>query len=371
MAAGIILIAVGFSLVLSANLNDVNIIRGIDPWSDVKPELNAMRSRRVLTHDANLILLKWPHLAPKLANHKKKTGSMSLFLVRFETRNRTERNSELQRVSAYVRYFSKDKLVAALSADDLSMFSATEIFELPSALKMQPELYSAARHRGLSDVHKRTQRLRSRAEERKCAAVQLNVALISTTTEASSIDHEIESLCSESSSVHVNMSLCRLLPVSGSQRKRVIETDECVQHLAAERLAGHPAVTWVEVRAKMRLRNKYATRIVQSKNGSSWTLWEKGLTGEGEVVLKNFDAEISLTHLPSLDNFCFNCLNCFVVSVEVLQVIGVTDTGLDYNSCFFRDESIALPTCMGEGHVQTPGCVNYQHRKIVTYVSFL
>jgi hypothetical protein len=54
-----------------------------------------------------------------------------------------------------------------------------------------------------------------------------------------------------------------------------------------------------------------------------------------------------------------------------LQVIGITDTGLDYNSCFFRDEAVALPICMGEGYVQTPGCVNYQHRKIVSYVSFL
>jgi hypothetical protein len=55
---------------------------------------------------------------------------------------------------------------------------------------------------------------------------------------------------------------------------------------------------------------------------------------------------------------------------EFPQIIGITDTGVDHRSCFFRDEAIALPFCVGVGHVTIPGCINYQHRKIVTYVSF-
>jgi hypothetical protein len=73
----------------------------------------------------------------------------------------------------------------------------------------------------------------------------------------------------------------------------LVETHECVQHLAAYRLASHPAVIWVEIRGTMRLRNKYATRIVQSKNGSSWNLWEKGLKGEGEVIFQNYGVVFS------------------------------------------------------------------------------
>jgi hypothetical protein len=52
-----------------------------------------------------------------------------------------------------------------------------------------------------------------------------------------------------------------------------------------------------------------------------------------------------------------------------VQIIGVTDTGVDYNSCFFNDTSVSLPTCMGVGFVQQAGCINPNHRKIVTYVS--
>jgi hypothetical protein len=275
MAASLILTVVSFSMVLSANVDDVEM-RYVSPW--IETMLHNMRSRRFFTHNASLNLMKRQHMAPTLSA-KKKSTTISLFLVRSENRNRTELYTELQRVSTYVRYFFKDTFVAALSADDVSTWSATEIFELPSAMKIQPELFIADRHGGMSEPHRWGHRIRRSGTESKCAAVQLSVALISTTP---SIEIEIDSLCSESSE-HANMGLCRLKPGSGSLRKRVVDTDECVQHLAAERLASHPLVTWVEIRSAMRLRNKYATRIVQSRNGASRTLWEKGLKGEGEV----------------------------------------------------------------------------------------
>jgi hypothetical protein len=298
MAAGVILTAVGFSLALSENFNDFEMRSvgrwSVGPWSDTK--LHMIRSRRALTHDANVILLKRQHLATTVSTQKENPTLFSLFLVRCDTRNRTEMYAALQLVSTYVRYFSKDKFVAALSAGDLSTLSAAEVFLLPSALKMQPELYM------VSEAHRLGYRNRRSGTEFKCAAVQLNVALISTTTEASLIENEIESLCSESS-LPGNVRLCRLNPGSGSPRKRVVDTDECLQYLAAQQLASHPSVTWVEIRATMRLRNKYATRVVQSKNSSSWTLWEKGLRGEGEVVFFNFDVESASTQLASFDSF--------------------------------------------------------------------
>ena len=48
---------------------------------------------------------------------------------------------------------------------------------------------------------------------------------------------------------------------------------------------------------------------------------------------------------------------------------GASDTGVDTDSCFFRDPSVSLPNCSGYGAVDAPGCVDHAHRKIVTYVS--
>ena len=48
---------------------------------------------------------------------------------------------------------------------------------------------------------------------------------------------------------------------------------------------------------------------------------------------------------------------------------GVSDTGVDTDSCFFHDNNVTLPNCSGYGYVAAPGCINPQHRKIVTYVS--
>jgi hypothetical protein len=113
--------------------------------------------------------------------------------------------------------------------------------------------------------------------------VTLMLVLTSTVDDIPSIEPEIVAFCSEKVSLY--KSLCELVSGPSTRNKLVINTDECLQDLAAQRLAEHPAVTWVEVRAKMRLRNKYATRIIQSDNGSSWTLWDKGLKGNGEVRL--------------------------------------------------------------------------------------
>ena len=44
---------------------------------------------------------------------------------------------------------------------------------------------------------------------------------------------------------------------------------------------------------------------------------------------------------------------------------------MDTESCFFRDDEVPLPVCMGLGLVPTPGCINPAHRKIVTYVRSL
>jgi hypothetical protein len=61
-------------------------------------------------------------------------------------------------------------------------------------------------------------------------------------------------------------------------------------------------------------------------------------------------------------------ITMMMMMMMIIQVIGITDTGLDFNSCFFADPAVPLPTCVGEGFVNTSGAVNPLHRKIVTYV---
>ena len=78
----------------------------------------------------------------------------------------------------------------------------------------------------------------------------------------------------------------------------------------------------------------FATKAIQSWDATSHTVWEHGIKGQG-------------------------------------QVVGIADTGIDYDNCLFRDEAMPTPPrCSGSGHNQTSGCINAQHRKIITYRKF-
>ncbi|EKX54911.1 hypothetical protein GUITHDRAFT_44499, partial [Guillardia theta CCMP2712] len=50
------------------------------------------------------------------------------------------------------------------------------------------------------------------------------------------------------------------------------------------------------------------------------------------------------------------------------EIIGCADTGVDYDSCFFRDSTEQVKTCQGPGALEN--CVNMNHRKIVSYRFF-
>eukprot|EP01065_Artemidia_motanka_P011813 TRINITY_DN1643_c0_g1_i1.p1 TRINITY_DN1643_c0_g1~~TRINITY_DN1643_c0_g1_i1.p1 ORF type:complete len:1077 (+),score=357.25 TRINITY_DN1643_c0_g1_i1:59-3232(+) len=91
---------------------------------------------------------------------------------------------------------------------------------------------------------------------------------------------------------------------------------------AARLLAQRDEVRWVEPQGRRRELNKVATSTVQSEAAHGHPLWDKGITGAG-------------------------------------QVVQVGDTGLDYDSCYFHDsdQSVAF----------WPD-VNLLHRKVVGYV---
>ena len=242
--------------------------------------------RPALIHDTNIVLWRPDAQSFRTFNDYRYHRKQHQFLVRVETKGRAEVLALLQRSSNYVRYIPHDTVLVALTYQEISNLSAlnyvADVFELPSSMKMRPGLQTGIRDTGFSEEF--LQRLvRRRKASGKCEQVTLMLVLISTVDDIPSIEPEIVALCSEK--VPLYKSLCELVSGPSTRNKLVINTDECLRDLAAHRLAEHPAVTWVEVRAKMRLRNKYATRIIQSDNGSSWTLWDKGLKGNGEVRL--------------------------------------------------------------------------------------
>jgi hypothetical protein len=163
-----------------------------------------------------------------------------------------------------------------------SMNSVIGVFELPSRMKLWPQLYNDSSYLRTPDAMIQ-HLIRRRAGLQPCEIIQLNVLLLAAVEDIPFLESEMDALCAETIfGIH---SLCHVVSGSTSRRKLVVDTDECLRDLAAQRLAEHPAVTWVEVRPKMRLRNKYATRLLQSDNGSSWAVWDKGLRGDGEVSM--------------------------------------------------------------------------------------
>jgi hypothetical protein len=252
---------------------------------DQKEALHKLGGRPALVHEENYIFLERPDIPSfRIFNDKSYNRQKHQFLVRVGTKGRAEVLAHLQRSSQYVRYLPHDTILVALTYQEISNVSSlnyvADVFELPSSMKMRPELQKAILDLGASEEFLQ-QSIRRREVSGKCEQIQLMLDLISTVDEDPSVEPEIVALCSEK--VSVNRSLCELVSRANTRNKVVVNTDKCLRDLAAKRLAEHPAVTWVEVQAKMRLRNKYATRIVQSYNGSSWTLWDKGLKGNGEV----------------------------------------------------------------------------------------
>eukprot|EP00286_Rhodomonas_abbreviata_P011836 CAMPEP_0181322966 /NCGR_PEP_ID=MMETSP1101-20121128/19519_1 /TAXON_ID=46948 /ORGANISM="Rhodomonas abbreviata, Strain Caron Lab Isolate" /LENGTH=1141 /DNA_ID=CAMNT_0023430933 /DNA_START=216 /DNA_END=3638 /DNA_ORIENTATION=+ len=113
--------------------------------------------------------------------------------------------------------------------------------------------------------------------------------------------------------------------------KVVIVTDSTREDIIMEWLSVQPLVYWIEERPAFAVKNKFASKAIQSSDGTRTKLWEKGLLGDNEIV-------------------------------------GCADTGLDHDSCFFSDDTEAVEVCEGVGAV--PNCVNMGHRKVVSYRYF-
>lgn len=124
--------------------------------------------------------------------------------------------------------------------------------------------------------------------------------------------------------------------VASSRKVRVLvaRKDNCVANIA-HFLATKEAVTWIERVLPASPKLKYAVSMVQGGYWKSWprAAWSADLRGEGEII-------------------------------------GIGDTGLDYDNCFFRDPiQVSVPLCTA---ATVDLCPNYGqpgqlHRKIDAY----
>jgi hypothetical protein len=235
--------------------------------------LRRLRGRPILVHDANQVELKRSDkvaLRGDLAGHK---GHRLQYIVRTGIAQRAVVHKHLRDITDHVGYVPHDAFSVSLSSKDvdtLLSMEGIEVFDVPLRLKMRRELYRA----GLDE--------RRRDVSAVCLPTQLKLLLTAPVNALPSIHEEMERLCL--GSIPSNASICRIVPGPPSATKLLVNTNACHLSEAAHLLASHPAVTWVEVRDKPKLRNKYATRIAQSSDGTSWTLWAHGLKGDGEVI---------------------------------------------------------------------------------------
>lgn len=105
-----------------------------------------------------------------------------------------------------------------------------------------------------------------------------------------------------------------------SPKKIIIRLHREAAPEALHFLSQQHETSWIEPRERFRLRNKWSKGIIQSGQAFHTPLFDKGLTGAG-------------------------------------QVIGIADTGIDMNLCFFKDSSRPIPV----------NKVDHSHRKVISY----
>ena len=125
-----------------------------------------------------------------------------------------------------------------------------------------------------------------------------------------------------SHTLHIKLSAADVLFDSQLQINTT-DTQSLFTHII-QSIQQHDQVEWIELKAQYKLYNKYAKRVIQSGHKQTTPLYDHGLTGAG-------------------------------------QIIGIGDTGIDYDNCFFYDPNVALPV----------NRLDLNHRKIIYYQTVL
>ena len=206
---------------------------------------------------------------PEMQHHVPAKGG--IFVIRYDNVDQTQLSKMLD-VSKFVQYVSKNTVLVRLAENQLELITRMpgliEIRPLQSLTKISGDLRS---QQGMSASGSARRFLPSNK-------AILHVLVGGITEEKGASD-----LCEESQLQNLT---CRArLATAGT--KVIVDTDEDSKAAVAHALARHPLVTWVEERRQSRLRNKYASGIIQGSESvdiGSRPLWANGLLGDGEII---------------------------------------------------------------------------------------
>jgi hypothetical protein len=245
-------------------------------WHDLSSVLNENERAFSFFNDHSLKLRR-PGVVSNLktsnnANNTQKWGCQ--YIIRIDIQNRENLLAELTPIANIIQYIPYDSILLILPQYELSRVmnftGVLDIFVAPAAMKIHPDLYVASAVR----ASVRPQIIRTDIPRSECPTLNLNVLLVQEVSQQEAI-----ALCQWS-----DTTLCHVQWSPG--RKIVVSTTLCVKDDVVSFLAHQNSVLWIEERFSLTLRNKYASRIVQSNNASAHLLWAKGLMGEGEVKIQ-------------------------------------------------------------------------------------
>jgi subtilisin family serine protease len=147
-----------------------------------------------------------------------------------------------------------------------------------------------------------------------------------------------------------------------SKRKLVFEVagDKIME--TADAISAHPQIKWVEGQAEIKKRQLVETLVLRpdilpadvGRSVNSKDTPERRLNNWAAETLL-FDGSFHLRDDLGLDG--------------AGQIIGVSDSGLDHDSCFFYDEDVPTPTFVTSVFDKDPAdAMNHNHRKILNYL---
>mmetsp|Transcript_60667 Transcript_60667/g.142865 ORF Transcript_60667/g.142865 Transcript_60667/m.142865 type:complete len:1206 (-) Transcript_60667:1091-4708(-) len=263
-----------------------------------------------------------------------------------------------------IQYIPHDAYLATLKRSDVERIGRDDgvvgIFHMPDALKLEPDLYPALDSRtahsypGDAPPGISTPRRQQHVPEDKAEAARQSLrslmgdqvtslhVLVMRRSSAEEKEKLVELIRDQLSktafATHTNLT-------SGSEKKLVFSIENEWFEEAVVWISEQSWALWVGLRPTFVSLNYYGARAMQNPcegdcrttgtvmDGASETeIWNKGLKGQG-------------------------------------QVVGFADTGVDLDSCYFKDGDGQWPKfCAGSGAM--PNCVNFATRKVISYRAF-
>jgi subtilisin family serine protease len=185
---------------------------------------------------------------------------------------------------------------------------------------------SADKHSAADTIDQQQQQQRSHSIDKEYPSKSLTVIVAALSPE------ELVTFVSELRAAAAASAASASFELPSIGRDLAIETEgattvrvpDCRHTEAVVRLLSHRReVLWIERCSEIIPHNRFARGVCQSGSYGSTPIHDMGLTGEGEVI-------------------------------------GISDTGLDMDSCYFFDPDYPLPPY---------NTINSKHRKVVTYIS--